>query len=57
MVETINDNLKNVSQIEPSRHRSLPGFMVHVVGALSAYTYQLKKPSLGCGAENWGCLW
>ena len=52
MVETINDNLKNVGQIEHSRHRSLPGFMVHVVGALIAYPYQLKKPSLGCGAEN-----
>jgi hypothetical protein len=47
LIETINDNLKNVSQIEHSRHRSLSGFMVNVVGALIAYTYQPKKPSLG----------
>ena len=47
LIETINDQLKNVSQIEHSRHRSLTGFMVNVVGALIAYTYQPKKPSLG----------
>jgi Transposase DDE domain len=46
VIETINDQLKNVSQIEHSRHRSLTGFMVNVVGALIAYTYQPKKPSL-----------
>ena len=46
IIETINDQLKNVSQIEHSRHRSLSGFMVNVVGALIAYTYQPKKPSL-----------
>jgi hypothetical protein len=47
LIETINDNLKNVSQIEHSRRRSLTGFMINVVGALIAYTYQPKKPSLG----------
>src|ERR687892_1086766 len=47
LIETINDNLKNGSQIEPSRHRSLTGFMINVVGALIAYTYQPKRPSLG----------
>jgi hypothetical protein len=47
VIETINDQLKNVSQIEHSRHRSVTGFMVNVVGGLIAYTYQPKKPSLG----------
>jgi hypothetical protein len=47
VIETIHDQLKNVSQIEHARHRSLSGFMVNVVGALIAYTYQPKKPSLG----------
>jgi hypothetical protein len=47
LIETINDNLKNVSQIEHSRHRSLTGFMVNLVGGLLAYTFQPKKPSLG----------
>jgi hypothetical protein len=47
LIETSNANLKNVSQIEHARHRSLSGFMVHVVGALIAYTSQPQKPSLG----------
>ena len=47
LIETINDQLKNVSQIEHSRHRSLTGFMVNLVGGLIAYTFQPKKPSLG----------
>jgi VanZ family protein len=46
-IETINDQLKNISQIEHSRHRSLTGFMVNLVGGLIAYTFQPKKPSLG----------
>jgi hypothetical protein len=47
LIETINDQLKNVSQIEHSRHRSLTGFMVNLVAGLIAYTFQPKKPSLG----------
>jgi Transposase DDE domain len=47
LIETINDQLKNISQIEHSRHRSLIGFMVNLVGGLIAYTFQPKKPSLG----------
>lgn len=37
IIETINDQCKNVSQIEHSRHRSLTGFMIKVVGGLIAY--------------------
>ena len=44
LIETINDQLKNISQIEHS-HRSLGGFMVNLVAGLIAYTYQPKKPS------------
>jgi hypothetical protein len=47
LIETVNDQLKNVSQIEHSRHRSLTGFMVNLVSGLIAYTFQSKKPSLG----------
>jgi hypothetical protein len=54
LIETINDNLKNVSQIEHSRHRSLTGFMLNVVGGLIAYTFQPKKPSLGLRIEESG---
>ena len=46
IVETIYDQLKNISQIEHTRHRSLVGFMVNVLGGLIAYCHQPKKPTL-----------
>ena len=46
IVETIYDQLKNISQIEHTRHRSLVGFMINVMGGLIAYCHQPKKPSL-----------
>ena len=46
IAETIYDPLKNISQIEHSRHRSLVGFMVNLLGGLIAYCHQPKKPSL-----------
>jgi DDE family transposase len=46
IVETITDQLKNISQIEHSRHRSLANFMVNLVCGLIAYCHQPKKPSL-----------
>lgn len=52
LIETINDQLKNISQIEHSRHRSVVGFMVNVVAGLIAYSYQEKKPSLGIVRET-----
>lgn len=46
LIETINDQLKNICQIEHSRHRSAANFMVNLISGLIAYTYQEKKPSL-----------
>jgi hypothetical protein len=46
LIETVNDQLKNISQIDHSRHRSVPNFLVNLVAGLIAYTYQAKKPSL-----------
>ncbi len=46
IIETINDQLKNISQIEHSRHRSPVNFLVNLVSGLIAYTHQAKKPSL-----------
>ena len=39
IIETINDQLKNISQIEHSHHRSLTHCMINVVGGLVAYSY------------------
>jgi hypothetical protein len=46
LIETVNDQLKNISQIEHTRHRSIWNFMVNILGALAAYALQPKKPSL-----------
>jgi hypothetical protein len=46
LIETVHDQLKNISQIEHSRHRSIANFLVNLVAGLIAYTYQAKKPSL-----------
>ena len=47
LVETVIDQLKNISQIEHSRHRSVTSFMVNLLCGLIAYARQPKKPSLG----------
>jgi hypothetical protein len=46
IIETINDQLKNIFNLEHSRHRSLTNFVVNVMACLMAYSYQEKKPSL-----------
>lgn len=46
IIESINDQLKNISQIEHTRHRSVWNFYTNVVAGLIAYTYQEKKPNL-----------
>ncbi len=52
IIETINDQLKNIFQLEHSRHRSLTNYMVNVVAALVAYSYQEKRPSLNIDLVN-----
>jgi transposase len=49
IIETIIDQLKNISQIEHSRHRSPANFLVNLICGLIAYCRQPKKPSLGLG--------
>ena len=46
VIETIVDQRKNISQIEPTRHRSSTNFIVNLIAGLIAYTWQPKKPSL-----------
>ena len=46
IIETVNDQLKNISQLEHTRHRSVWNFMVNILGSLIAYSLQPKKPSL-----------
>ena len=46
LIETVNDQLKHLSQIEHSRHRSVANFLVNLVAGLIAYTSQPQPPSL-----------
>jgi len=46
IVETVVDQLKNISQIEHSRHRSVKNYFTEIVAGLVAYTYRDKLPSL-----------
>ena len=55
LIETVNDQLKNSSQIEHTRHRSVANFMVNLICGLIAYTWQPKKPSLKWAMQD-DCL-
>ena len=56
LIETVNDQLKNLCQIEHTRHRSVANFIVNVLAALIAYTYQEKKPSLNLHPDDLAAL-
>ena len=43
IIETINDQLKNISQIEHSRHRSFNNFLANLIAGLIAYSFLPKK--------------
>jgi hypothetical protein len=46
VIETVNDQLKNICNIEHTRHRSPINFLVNMVAGLIRYTYFEKKPSI-----------
>ena len=52
IIETIHDQLKNISQIEHTRHRSPVNFLVNAIAGLIAYTHKEKKPSLNIRASE-----
>lgn len=52
LVETVNDFLKNICQIEHTRHRSFNNFLTNVVAGIAAYSFLPKKPSLNIGTRG-----
>jgi hypothetical protein len=56
VVLSVNDQLKNICQIEHSRHRSLWNFLVNLLAGLVAYTYQEKKLSLDITPNSYSAL-
>ena len=46
IIETVNDELKNIVQVEHSRHRTFDNFIVNLLGAIAAYCCFPKKPCI-----------
>lgn len=46
IIETVNDELKNISQIKHARHRSFANFISNMISRLLVYSFLPKKPSI-----------
>jgi len=51
IIETTNNELKNICQIEHSRHRSFGNFLTNLISRLLAYSILPKKPSIKYDVE------
>ena len=56
LIETVNDELKNIAQIEYSRHRSFNNFVTNVLSAIDAYCFFEKKSAIDINLINDGQL-
>lgn len=54
IIETINGQLKNISQIEHSRHRSEAGFMLNVISGIVACCLKKQKPRIKLSPSQFG---
>jgi hypothetical protein len=52
VIETINDELKNICHVEHSRHRGTHNFIMNIIAALVAYCFFPKKPSINVDWEK-----
>lgn len=52
IIETVIDQLKNISQIEHTRHRSFWNFLVNLLAGLIAYCWREKKPALNYNVKE-----
>ena len=46
LIKTVNDELKNICQVEHTRHRSFDNFVINLLSGLIAYSFFDKKPSI-----------
>ncbi len=51
LIESVNDELKNMCQIEHIRHRSFDNFVINILAALAAYSFFPKKPSINTNTD------
>ena len=52
VIESVYDELKNLCQIEHTRHRSMGNFLSNLFSGLIAYSFFPKKPSLNLDFET-----
>uniref|UniRef100_UPI00387E3848 transposase n=1 Tax=Candidatus Regiella insecticola TaxID=138073 RepID=UPI00387E3848 len=52
LIETVFDQLKNMCQIEHTRHRSPQNFIVNLLGGIVAYCLTPSKPKLALHSSN-----
>lgn len=52
LIETVNDELKNICQIEHTRHRSFNNFIANLISGLIAYSFLPKKPSININPDG-----
>lgn len=52
IIETVNDELKNIAQLEHSRHRSLHNFTLNLLAAIATYCFFPKKPTINVDRTN-----
>lgn len=52
IIESVFDQLKNISQIEHTRHRSFWNFLVNLASGLIAYSWREKKPTLNYNVKE-----
>jgi hypothetical protein len=53
IIESVVDQLKNISQIEHTRHRSPLNAFINIIAGLIAYCHQPKKPALTPFSSSW----
>lgn len=51
VIESVNDELKNICQIEHSRHKSFANFIKNLLARIAAYSFPPKTPSINLEME------
>ncbi|AVQ11506.1 transposase DDE domain protein [Leptospira santarosai str. CBC379] len=52
IIESVNDELKNICQIQHTRHRSFCNWAVNLLSGLVAFSFFPKKPSLNLRSKD-----
>lgn len=52
IIETVNDELKNICQVEHSRHRSFGNFISNLLAGIITYSFFSKKPAIKYDTES-----